>query len=98
LRTQLNTRKEQQILSLIYKEAFDTTSLGAMPKGADQHEVESINRSTNFMLESRGTLSGETLEVAATRGCHRGEVLSPLMWSQLVYEFLGSSMSVTIMQ
>jgi hypothetical protein len=43
------------------------------------------------MLESRSmvaTLSWEILEVAVTRGCTRGGVPSPLMWSLVVNELI----------
>jgi hypothetical protein len=43
------------------------------------------------MLESRNiraTLSGETLGVAAAKGCPQGGVLSPLLWSLIVDDLL----------
>jgi hypothetical protein len=47
----------------------------------------------NSMLESRSiiaTMSGETLEVAATRVCVcRGGILLPLLWSLVVDKLLG---------
>jgi hypothetical protein len=43
------------------------------------------------MLESRNiraTLSGETLGVAAAKGCLQGGVLSPLLWSLVMDDLL----------
>jgi hypothetical protein len=54
--------------------------------------VGSINvRWINTRLGSRGitvTLSVETLEVSATRGCLHGGILSTLLWSLVVDELL----------
>jgi hypothetical protein len=43
------------------------------------------------MLESRNisaTLSEETLEASAARGCPQGGVLSPLQWSLVVDDLI----------
>jgi hypothetical protein len=70
--------------------AFDGTSFDTIIQAAERHGIEpAICRWICSMLESRsirGTLSGEILKAA--RGCPQGGVLSPLLWSLVVYDFL----------
>jgi hypothetical protein len=72
--------------------AFDRTSFDMIKQAAERHGIDpTICRWICAMLESRNimaTLSGETLEASAVRGCPQGGVLSPLMWSLVVDELL----------
>jgi hypothetical protein len=72
---------------------FVRTSLEAMVKATNRYGAElTVCRWMNFMLESRSvvaTLTGETLEMASTRGYPQEGVLSPLMWSLVMDELLG---------
>jgi hypothetical protein len=75
--------KETDLWAFLEKEgAFDRTSFDVITEAAE-HGVEStIVRWIKTMLESRSitaTLSAETLEVSATRGClHGGHIITPV--------------------
>jgi hypothetical protein len=72
--------------------AFDRTSFDMTEQAAGNHGIEpAICRWIRAMLESRtatATLSGETLRVSAAGGCPQGGVISPLLWSLVVGDFL----------
>jgi hypothetical protein len=72
--------------------AFDRTSFDIIKQATERHGIDpTICGWICAMLESRNikaTLSGETLGVAAVRGCPQGGVLSPLLWSLVVDDLL----------
>jgi hypothetical protein len=72
--------------------AFDRTSFDIIKQAAVRNGNDAtICRWICAMLESRNikaTLSGETLEASAVRGCLQGGVLSPLIWSLAVDDLL----------
>jgi hypothetical protein len=72
--------------------AFDRTSFDIIKQAAERHGIEPTACSwISAMLESRNisaTLSGETLGVAAARGCPQGGVLPPLLRSLVVDNLL----------
>jgi hypothetical protein len=73
--------------------AFDSTSHSIIIEAAKRHGLEdTICRWINFILKNRkiiATLAGETLEGSVARGCPQGGVLSPMLWSLVVYELVG---------
>jgi hypothetical protein len=72
--------------------AFDRTSFDIIIQAAGKHAIETaICRWICAMMESRNksaSLSGETQRVSASRGCPQGLVLSPLLWSLVVDDFI----------
>jgi hypothetical protein len=72
--------------------AFDRTSLDTIKPAAEKHGIEpAIYRWICAMLESRNiiaTLSGDILRASAARGCPLGGVLSLLLCSLDVDDFL----------
>jgi hypothetical protein len=81
--------------------ASDRTSFDMIDQAAENNGIEpTICRWIRAMLESRtitATLS-EPLRVSASRGCPQGVVLSPLLWSLVVDDFYGNSMTKGIIQ
>jgi hypothetical protein len=82
--------------------ASDRTSFETLKQAAERHGIEpTICRWICVMLDSiniRATLSGEILRASAARGCPRGGVLSPLLWSLVVDDLLGDSTVMAITQ
>jgi hypothetical protein len=72
--------------------AFDRTSFNTIKQATVRHGIDpTISRWMTAMLGStniKATLSGETLGVAAAKGCPHGGVLSPLLWSLVVDDLL----------
>jgi hypothetical protein len=72
--------------------AFDRTSFDIIKQAAEKHGIEpAICRWICAMLECRNiiaTLSGDNLGASAVKGCPRGGVLLPLLWSLIVDDFL----------
>jgi hypothetical protein len=71
---------------------FDKNSFETIIQAAGKHGIEpAICRWICAMLENRNiiaTLSGETHKVSVARGCPQGGVLSLLMWSLVVDDFI----------
>jgi hypothetical protein len=63
--------------------AFDRTSFDMIEQASGKHGIEpAICRTIT------ATLSGEILRVSASRSCLQGGVLSPLLWSLVIDDFL----------
>jgi hypothetical protein len=72
--------------------AFDRTSFDTMIQAAERHGIEpAICRWNCATLENQNisaTLSGEIHEVSVAKGCPQGGVLSLLLWSLVVDDFI----------
>jgi hypothetical protein len=72
--------------------AFDRTSFDTIIQAAGRHGIEPVVcRWICAMLENwniSATLSGEIHKVSAARGCPQRGVLSPLLWSLVVDDFI----------
>jgi hypothetical protein len=72
--------------------AFNKISFDTIKQAAERHGIEpAVCRWICAMLESRNisvTLSGETLRPTTVKRCPQGDVLSPLLCSLVMNDFL----------